>query len=111
MDRRKEVFWATFRGKYPNELTDVELAVELELAAIRLFGFDTYKHENADRAADARSRLDLLDREAAVRPWMRGPDGALRKKLAAAVAANPDVIALTAENEAFIKASVGPRTG
>lgn len=49
------------------KLSDLDLLVESELAAIKLFGFSTYKHENRLSADRYRKELDALDAEATSR--------------------------------------------
>lgn len=82
--------------------SDLDLLVERELNGIRLFGFDTYKHENRRRADKLRQERAALEDEAAKRGlidartgWLTATGQALDPE------SDPRVRALAEENAAF----------
>lgn len=84
------------------EMDDRELLVQMELVSIQLFGFDTYKHENRDRAARLRKELDELT-ERAIQRKLWSSSGPTQKGRELDHESDPKVERLVQQNEQFIK--------
>lgn len=89
------------------KLSDLDLLVDHELVGIRLFGFDTYKHENRERASRLRKELDALHEETTRRGLREEKSGILTATGAALDhESDPRVKDLAEQNRRFIKASL-----